>query len=165
MMIEVALYLGSIMLANVLVHHFGLVSFLGLVFPAGAVVVGLTFSFRDMLQVKFGKWQCWIWMFVAGVITFLFNKHLAIASISAFLVSEAVDWTVFTLVPGSFRKRMIWSNIAGLPLDSFVFVWLAFGVNWQAVFGQSIVKVASSMLVLFMISWWSRRVDMEKGIA
>ncbi len=147
-MIFIALYLAGILFANLLVHWFGLVSFAGLVFPAGAVMVGLTFSFRDMVQRQYGKWQCWIWMLTASVITYLFNQQLAVASVTAFLVSETVDWVIYTWMPGSFRKRLVMSNLFGTPLDSIVFVSLAFGLNWQAIIGQSIIKFISSLAVL-----------------
>ncbi len=147
-MIFIALYLLGILFANLLVHWFGLVSFAGLVFPAGAVMVGLTFSFRDMVQRKYGKWHCWIWMLIASVITYLFNQQLAVASVSAFLVAETVDWAIYTWLPGSFKKRLVMSNLFGTPLDSIVFVALAFGLNWQAIIGQSIVKFISSLAVL-----------------
>ena len=144
----IALYLSAILFANLLVHWFGLVSFAGLVFPAGAVMIGLTFSFRDLVQRQYGKWQCWIWMLTASVITYLFNQQLAVASVSAFLVAETVDWAMYTWLPGSFRKRLVMSNLLGTPLDSLVFVSLAFGLNWQAIIGQSIVKFISSLAVL-----------------
>lgn len=144
----IVLYLTGILFANLLVHWFGIVSFLCLAFPAGAVAVGLTFSFRDMVQRKYGKWQCWIWMLVASGITYLFNRELAVASVSAFLISEGVDWFIYTVVPGSFRKRLILSNLIGTPIDSVVFVYLAFGPNWPAMWGQTIVKFVSSLVVL-----------------
>lgn len=147
-MIEVALYLSGIMAANLLVHWFGLVQLGPLVFPAGAVMIGLTFSFRDMVQARYGKWQCWIWMLTASLITYLFNQSLAVASVSAFMIAEAVDWIVYTITPGSFGRRLFLSNLFGLPLDSIVFVGLAFGLNWQAIWGQTIVKILSGMVVL-----------------
>ena len=149
-MIFIILYLSGIVLANLLVHWFGLVRFAGLVFPAGAVMVGLTFSFRDMVQRRYGKWQCWIWMLAASVITYLFNQQLAVASVSAFLIAETVDWAIYTWIPGSFRKRLVMSNLLGTPLDSLVFVALAFGLNWQAIIGQTIVKFISSLAVLLL---------------
>jgi len=142
------LYLGSILLANALVSVFGVVTVLGLTFPAGAAVIGLTFSFRDMLQQKHGKWGCWKWMMAAMVITLLFNQTIAAASMIAFTISEGVDWAVFTYSKGSFKKRLIMSNIFGTPLDSVVFVVIAFGWNWPAIWGQTIIKLISSLAVL-----------------
>jgi len=142
------LYLSSILIANILVHLFGIVEFMGIVFPAGSVVIGLTFTFRDIVQRKYGKWKCWLWMILATVITILFNVKLAIASGSAFLISEAVDWLIYTAVKGDFIKRIFFSNIFGIPLDSIIFVTLAFGWNFPAVFGQTIIKILSSFIVI-----------------
>jgi uncharacterized PurR-regulated membrane protein YhhQ (DUF165 family) len=143
-----AFYLGSIILANLLVNSLGLVTFLGLTFPAGAVAIGLTFSARDFVQQRYGKFGCWGWMLVASVITFLFNQQLALASVCAFVIAELSDWLVYTCVRGRFEKRLILSNMISTPLDSLVFVLLAFGPIWPAIWGQTIIKLASSMLVV-----------------
>jgi len=145
---EIFFYLGSIILANILVHTFGIVTVMGLTFPAGAVAIGLTFSARDYVQRKHGKWGCWVWMIVAMVITFFFNKNIALASMSAFMISEFIDWLIFTLSNRPFNQRIILSNLFGTPIDSVVFVALAFGWNWQAIWGQTVVKFVSSLLVL-----------------
>lgn len=147
-MFEILFYLGSILLANLLVHQFGIVTVLGITFPAGAVAIGLTFSARDFVQQRWGKWGCWGWMLVASGITFLFNQRLAIASVTAFFIAETLDWLIFTLCPGSLQKRIVLSNLIGCPLDSLVFVCLAFGWVWPAIWGQTVVKMASSMIAL-----------------
>ena len=141
-------YLGSIILANILVHTFGLVTVFGLTFPAGAAAVGLTFSARDFVQERYGKYGCWLWMLVASLITFVFNPELALASVCAFLIAEFSDWVIYTTSRGSFEKRLLASNLISIPLDSVVFVLLAFGPVWPAIWGQTIVKMVSSLLVL-----------------
>jgi len=60
-------------------------------------------------------------------------------------------WAVFTATPLSFRGRAIFSNIIGTPLDSVVFVYLAFGPIWEAMWGQTLVKLASSLLIVFLV--------------
>ena len=145
---SVFLYLSSIMIANLLVVYFGVVSIGPLFFPAGAVVVGLTFSIRDFVQQKYGKWGCWKWMFLATVITYFLNQNIAIASVSAFVISELIDWVVFTFSGLSFRKRIMLSNLFSTPVDSFIFVSIAFGFAWPIIIGQTIVKFLSSGLVL-----------------
>ena len=141
-------YLSSILLANVVVNHFGIVTIWGLTFPAGAPLIGLTFTFRDMVQRKYGKYKCWWWMIGASIITLCFNWQLALASMAAFLVAEGVDWLIYTSVPGSFTKRVLLSNLLGLPLDSVIFVVLAFGWNLPAIIGQTIVKLVFGILPL-----------------
>ena len=141
-------YLGSILIANVLVHTFGIVTVFGLTFPAGAAVVGLTFSARDFVQERYGKYGCWVWMLVASLLTFAFNRQLALASVCAFFVAEFSDWIIYTKSRGSFEKRLLASNLVSVPLDSVVFVLLAFGPVWPAIWGQTLVKMISSVLVL-----------------
>lgn len=141
-------YLGSIVLANILVHTLGLITVLGLTFPAGAVAIGLTFSTRDFVQERYGKYGCWLWMLVAVVITFAFNQQLAMASVCAFVVAELADWAIYSYARGSVEKRLVLSNLVSTPLDSVVFVLLAFGPVWPAIWGQAIVKMISSLLIL-----------------
>lgn len=143
-----AFYLGSIVLANLLVHAFGLVTVFGLTFPAGALAIGLTFSARDFVQEKYGKYGCWSWMLLAVLITFAFNRQLALASICAFLVAESADWLIYSYSSGNIEKRLVLSNLVATPLDSLIFVILAFGPAWPAIWGQTIVKMLSSLLVL-----------------
>jgi uncharacterized PurR-regulated membrane protein YhhQ (DUF165 family) len=141
-------YLGSIVLGNILVHSLGIVTVLGLTFPAGAVAIGLTFSARDFMQEGYGKFGCWGWMLTATLITFAFNPQLAWASGGAFFIAEFSDWLIYTRTKGSFEKRLLLSNLVSTPLDSLVFVLLAFGPVWPAIFGQTIIKMISSLLIL-----------------
>ena len=143
-----AFYLGSIVLANILVHTLGIITVFGLMFPAGAIAIGLTFSTRDFVQERYGKYGCWLWMLVAVVITFAFNRQLAIASVCAFVISELSDWAIYTYCDGNIEKRLIMSNLVSTPVDSVIFVLLAFGPVWPAIWGQTIVKMLSSLLIL-----------------
>jgi len=144
-------YLGSILLANWLVHTYGIIEMKYIMFPAGAIAIGLTFSARDFVQVRYGKWKCWIWMIVAAILTSTINPKLALASIAAFLVAESIDWAMFTFTKFSFKKRLMLSNLISTPLDSLVFVTVAFGFYWPAVWGQAVVKFASSLIPLLFI--------------
>ena len=142
------MYLISILLANFFVVWFGIVKVAGLTFPAGVVFVGLTFSFRDFVQRKWGDKACWIWMILATVLTFFLNQKIAIASVSAFAVSEALDWALFKYLNFSLKKRIMLSNIVSCPLDSIIFVTIAFGWYWPAIWGQALIKYLSGLLVL-----------------
>lgn len=147
---SVILYLGSIILANFMVIEFGIIQIGPLVFPAGAVAIGLTFSARDFVQKRFGKIWCWAWMITAGVMTYFLDSKIAIASVSAFAISETLDWFVFTFSDRSFKQRIILSNAVGTPIDSLVFVTLAFGFLWPVIIGQTIVKFASGLVVMWV---------------
>lgn len=147
-MIYGILYLFSIVAANVTVALFGVVEFGPLVAPAGAVIVGLTFTLRDLVQQRYGKLGCWPWTLAAAALSLPFSTGVAVASTAAFLASEAVDWAVFTWSGGSLRRRMILSNLFGAPLDSLIFVPLVFGWAWPPILGQAIIKFISSLAVL-----------------
>lgn len=142
------MYLLSILLGNIFVIWLGIVKVGGLTFPAGVVFIGLTFSFRDFVQRRWGDWACWFWMGLAVFITFFLNQKVAIASCTAFIVSEAVDWALYKYLKFSFRKRITISNLFSCPLDSVIFVTMAFGWYWPAIWGQSLIKYVSGLLVL-----------------
>ncbi len=143
------LYLLSILLGNAFVIWFGIITVAGLTFPAGVVWIGLTFSFRDFVQRYWGDRATWGWMIVASVITLFFNIEIAMASMTAFLVSESLDWFLFKVLNRrSFASRVIWSNLVSCPVDSLVFILLAFGPVWPAIVGQAIIKYLSGLIVL-----------------
>ena len=164
-------YLISILLGNLFVIWFGIIKlgfakmnfadpaafdpFFMLVFPAGAVWIGLTFSARDFAQKFWGHWKIWWWMLASAAITLFLNWQVALASVSAFLVAEGVDWLVFTTMKKSLQWRVVVSNLISCPLDSIVFVTIAFGVSiWDpAVWGQAAVKYLSGLLVVPLIPW------------
>lgn len=142
------MYLISIVLGNLFVSWFGIVKFLGLTFPAGVVFIGLTFSFRDFVQRRWGDAWCWVWMLVATAITFFFNQKVAVASVTAFIISEGLDWVLFKYLKFSLKKRIAYSNLIACPLDSAIFVTIAFGWVWPAIWGQALIKYLSGLLVL-----------------
>lgn len=154
-------YILSILLANIFVDYFGIVTVLGLTFPAGVVWVGLCFSFRDFAQRYWGIWKIWIFISIATIITLFMNWQIALASVSAFLISEFVDWLIFTISKRDFIHRIWISNTISTPLDSILFVVLAFGWNFDAIYGQAIIKYISSLLVIPIILYYNRNRSME----
>lgn len=142
------LYLLSILIGNLFVIWFGLIHFAGLTFPAGVIFIGLTFSFRDFVQRYWGDWITWLWMAAASIITLTLNWEVAVASVCAFAVSESVDWFCFKVLKMPFYKRIYISNLFSCPLDSLIFVSIAFGWVWPAIWGQALIKYLSGLLVL-----------------
>jgi len=159
---SVFFYLASIVFANVLASIFGIVAIFGISFPAGAVAIGLTFSARDYVQQIYGKLGCWKWMITALIITLFFNLNVAVASGSAFLVAEFIDWIIFTYSNRPFKQRVIISNLISIPIDSVIFVVLAFGWNWDAVWGQTIIKIVFSIIFLFIKNDSKKRIKNDQ---
>lgn len=109
----------------------------------GSFVVGGTFILRDYAQQEIGHRVLWATLAATGI-TALMSPGLALASGSAFLVSELLDWAVFSRVPGSFRRRVILSSLVGTPVDSVLFTVLAGFFSWSGV----VVMTASKLLAL-----------------
>ena len=165
-------YILSILLGNLFVEKFGIgtlsltsasdpsISYFSLTFPLGALWIGLTFSFRDFMQRFWGHLYAWMWMFMATWITYcMCGPDLAIASVSSFLAAECVDWNVFYLLRNkSMQVRLVVSNIFSCPVDSLIFVTLAFGVPWysDAVWGQAIVKYVCGLLALPLVGFFEK---------
>lgn len=159
-------YVTSIILGNLFVALFGIGTlvlynanapehvFFTLTFPLGAMWIGLTFSMRDFVQRIWGHDWAWLWMAVATGVTYLFNQDVALASVASFVASESVDWVMFYLLRHrSLKCRLITSNLLSCPIDSLLFVTIAFGVPWYspAVWGQAIVKYAFGLLALPLV--------------
>jgi uncharacterized PurR-regulated membrane protein YhhQ (DUF165 family) len=79
------------------------------------------------------------------------------ASATAFLLSEFTDFTVFTPLA---RRRLVTavvvSSIAGLVVDSIVFLWLAFG-SLEFLAGQIIGKAWMVLFSLPLVAYLRRR--------
>jgi len=146
------------------VAYFGIVNYFGLTFPAGAVFIGLTFSLRDLVQREWGDAEVWYFMIISAALTTVMGillSHLPIplwkvaaASGTAFIISEAIDWAVFTIFKWDIIKRIVVSNLFSTPIDSILFVGIAFGsFNFMtpSVYGQAIVKYISGLLIIPII--------------
>jgi len=122
-------YIATVVLANVAVLRWGLVPVgFGLVAPAGVYFAGLAFTLRDLTQDALGrKWVLAAILIGAGL-SALFSPALALASAIAFLVSELLDFAVYTpLREKRWLTAVTASNVVGAVADSAIFLWLAFG--------------------------------------
>lgn len=172
-------YMVSILLGNLFVVWFGLVKAFGLVFPAGAIWIGLTFSARDFVQREWGDFKVWWFMGISTVFTAMLGlvlpNHLpvsattvAIASASAFIVAEGIDWLVYTVFKWDIVYRIAGSNLISTPIDSIIFVGLVFGdfsFMQPPVYGQAIVKYLSGLLVIPLILWNRKRMQESLSVA
>lgn len=133
-----------------------------LIVPAGAWFAGVAFSLRDYLS-KVGGWRWAVGAILAGtaVSALVAGSGLLIASASAFLLSELVDWVVYTPLE---RRGGRWdyvavvaSNGVGALVDSYVFLWLASHVghidylNTSMAPGQWVGKFVTTVPVLALM--------------
>jgi uncharacterized PurR-regulated membrane protein YhhQ (DUF165 family) len=151
------LFIATIFCANWAIQAYGLVPVgPGLIAPAGVYFAGLAFTFRDLAQERVGRRWIVAAIIAGAVISGLVSTKFALASGIAFLVSELLDFAVYSPL----RKRnwigaVVASNVVGLVADSIVFLLLAFG-SLQYLPGQIVGKAWMTLLAVAVL-WLLRR--------
>lgn len=125
--LSLALYVGSIFLANFLIHRYGLVGVgFGLMVPAGTFAAGVAFTARDVVQETLGRWWTIAAILVGAALSAVISPQLAVASGSAFLLGEALDMVVFSHLRDRQWDAAVWaSGLVGATADSLLFLRLA----------------------------------------
>lgn len=148
-------YIGSIVAANWMTTTFGLVGIgFGLAVTAGTFAAGFALISRDWVQTTSPRWVVPVAILVGAALSVVTsNPAIAVASGVAFLISEVVDWGVFTpLRDRTLPGAVVLSSVVAAPVDTVLFLYLAgFPVTWQAVAGQFIVKTALALLAAGLI--------------
>jgi uncharacterized PurR-regulated membrane protein YhhQ (DUF165 family) len=159
--LAIAAYIASIVAANWLTVTYGLVPIgFGLLVTAGTFAAGIALIARDAVQTTSGRIVT-ITAILAGAALswFLSAPFIALASALAFLVSEAVDYGVFTRIrERSLPRAVVLSSVIAAPVDTVLFLWLAgFPVTFAAVLGQFLVKTALALIVALWLASRERR--------
>jgi uncharacterized PurR-regulated membrane protein YhhQ (DUF165 family) len=130
----------------------------GLLAPSGVLMVGLALVLRDLVQRRLGlRYGIAAILIGAAISAALAPAALVGASAAAFLLSELADFAVYTPLA---RKRLVAavaaSSLAGLIVDSIVFLYLAFG-SLDFLAGQVVGKLWMVLLALPLIAYLRRR--------
>lgn len=116
--------------------------------PPISLVVGFIFVARDFAQREIGH-RVIIAMLIAAVLSYVMaSPYVAVASLSAFLISEFADWAVYSFTGRPFSQRVLISSAIGTPLDSVVFLW---AINHLSVSG--VVAMTASKMLGALIVW------------
>jgi queuosine precursor transporter len=136
----------------------------GLMAPSGVLMVGLALVLRDMVHRRLGLgWASAAVLAGAVLSALLAPPALVVASAAAFLLSEAVDLAVYTpLQRRGLVLAVALSSVAGLMLDSVVFLLLAFG-SLDFLAGQVVGKLWMVLASLPLVAWLRRR-DARLGL-
>ncbi|MBB5856447.1 VUT family protein [Amycolatopsis umgeniensis] len=136
-------------------HH--LLTVGGLAVPAGAWIAGMVFVARDLLHETLGLRGVLAAIGAGTALSAIVaSPRIAVASAAAFAVSELADSWLYRRWRSRGRAAAIaGSNLAGLIVDSAVFVPFAFG-SW-ALPGQLAGKAAATAAVCAVLALWSRR--------
>jgi uncharacterized PurR-regulated membrane protein YhhQ (DUF165 family) len=130
----------------------------GLTAPSAVVVVGLAFVLRDLVQRRLGA-RAGLAAIIAGAAlsALLAPAQIVVASTAAFLLSELADFAVYTpLQRRRFVLAVLLSSLAGLVVDSAIFLYLAFG-SLDFLLGQIVGKAWMVLLALPFAAWLRRR--------
>lgn len=139
-------YIGAVVAINYLFVVVPMVPVLGTMFPPVMLVVGFVFVFRDFAQREFGHWVI-IAMLVAGIISYFMSAPVvALASVTAFLISEAIDWAVYTFTRKPLSQRILYSSLVAVPVDTMVFLQLVGFFDWTAVALVSAAKMLGAVI-------------------
>lgn len=148
----VALYVASIVLVNWMFTAIApWATPLGDLYLAN-IVVGFVFVLRDYAQREVGHYVLGFTA-LAGVITYVMvDPAIALASVTAFMLSEMADWGIYSFTRRPLHERILWSSLIAVPLDTLVFQHMA-GYLTPAAF---ITEVASKAIGV-MIVWYLLR--------
>jgi uncharacterized PurR-regulated membrane protein YhhQ (DUF165 family) len=153
-----AVYIGSVVLANWLTTRYGLVTvFPGLLTTAGTVAVGGAIMTRDFLQDALGRIAVLAAIIAGAGISYGLSSHkIAVASGVTFLIAESLEFAVYTPL----RRRYGWgtgkwggvvavANVTGAIADTLIFLRLAgFPMTVPVVGGQLLGKAYITAAVL-----------------
>jgi uncharacterized PurR-regulated membrane protein YhhQ (DUF165 family) len=151
-MILILAYISTIPAANFLIGHVGTVCIPqgpclipvapGIMAPSGVLMIGAALLLRDLVQRQYGVRWSLVCVGIGAALSFLIAAPaIAVASGTAFLFSELVDFAAYTpLARRRFYLALIVSCAAGALADSALFLWLAFG-SLDHLLGQIIGKL------------------------
>jgi uncharacterized PurR-regulated membrane protein YhhQ (DUF165 family) len=154
-----ALYVGLMPFIN---WSFGAVetypipeAFGGGAFQPLAIVTGLVLVVRDFAQREM---KHWVWgAMITGLVLSMLTSWIVVvfASAAAFLISETVDWAVYTFSKRPLSRRILLSSTISAPLDQMVFIWLASQIPGQEgifAWGTILTGIASKLFGALVVS-------------
>ena len=153
---SVGAYIASIIMVNWLFAPAQLV--LGVTFwstPFGDLflanlVVGFVFVLRDYAQREIGH-KILLATLLAGVVTYyMVDPMIALASITAFVLSEMADWAIYSFTKRPLQSRILISSLVAVPLDTLTFQYLA-GYLTPAAFSTEVASKALGVAIVWYL--------------
>jgi queuosine precursor transporter len=115
-----------------------------------SLLVGGVLVLRDFAQRAWGHW-CLALMAAAAVLSYVLGSPaVAVASATAFAVSETADWAVYTVTQRPFADRVLLSTGISAPIDSAVFLFMA-GLFGPRLFAISVASKLAAGLALWAL--------------
>ncbi len=119
-----------------------------------AIVTGLVLVARDFAQREIKHWVLGAMVVGLALSSLTSWPVVVLASGAAFLISETVDWAVYTFMRNRpLSQRIMISSTLSAPLDQVVFIYLAsFVVPGIFAWGTVITGIASKLFGAFIVS-------------
>lgn len=162
--VAVVAYVGVVVAANYAFNRWGFVSVgFGLMAPAAVYFVGVAFTARDIVQETLGRWVVIGAIIIGAILSWgVADGRVALASGAAFLVSETIDFLIYTpLRSKDWLGAVVASNVVGAAIDSVVFLWIAVGslaFFWGQMVGKMWMTVAAIVVLALLRRSYYREV-------
>jgi queuosine precursor transporter len=115
------------------------------------VVVGFVFVLRDYGQRQVGH-KILLATLVAGIITyFMVDPVIALASLTAFVLSETTDWAIYSFTRRPLQQRILLSSLVAVPLDTLAFQFLANYLTPAAFTTEVLSKALGVFIVWYLL--------------
>ncbi|MHA6197004.1 preQ0 transporter [Pseudomonas wadenswilerensis] len=149
-------YISSVVLIN---YAFSSAPHLDVIWSAWG---GLVFVLRDMVQTRFGHGAL-VAMLVALVLSYVTSDPaIALASATAFAVSELIDWLVFSITKRPLHDRLWISSALSIPIDTFIFFGMI-GALTPAVVGTALASKFAGVTAVWLAMAWRVRKNTVTG--
>jgi len=126
------------------------------------IVTGLVLVVRDFAQREIGH-EVLIAMAIALFLTYVTSGGaLALASGAAFLISELVDWAMFTFTKYKLSTRVLLSSAIAAPIDTTAFLYGASFIRDAQFTVPNVVMSVGGKMFGAIIIWWLIKQRMER---
>lgn len=144
-------YLLLIFLVNLLFPYMPVYTLFDSPFSAGDFTVGAIYIARDFAQREVGRKVLYL-MIIGCLLSYMFaNKQIAIASISAFIAGETIDWAIYTYSRKPFSQRLLTSSMLSVPVDTIIFLYL---INQLSTVGFMVMTAAKLLGISSVWLYW-----------
>lgn len=126
------------------------------------IVTGLVLVARDFAQREIGH-EVLIAMGLALFLTYVTSGGaLALASGAAFLISELVDYALFTLTKYKLSTRVLLSSALAAPIDTTAFLYGASFIREGQMSLPNIIMSVGGKMIGALIIWWLIKRRLER---
>jgi queuosine precursor transporter len=118
-----------------------------------AIVTGFVLVVRDFAQRELKHWVLGAMLVGLALSTLTSWITIVLASGAAFVISETIDWAVYSFVKRPLSERVLLSSVVSAPMDQVVFIWLAsFVVPGIFAWGTVITGIGSKLIGAYVVS-------------